>query len=57
MLAANVLTPTVLETLIVVLRTVHAFYLLDHHVDSRSSVRMATATTAFAPVYLIYQIG
>ena len=50
MLAANVLTPTVQETLIVVLRTVHAFYLLDHHVDSRSSVRI-TATTAFAPVY------
>jgi len=56
-LAANVLTPTVLETLIVVLRMVIAFYLLDHHVDSRSSVRMATATTAFAPVYSIAQLN
>jgi len=53
-LAANVLTLTVLETLIVVLRMVIAFYLLDHPVDSRSSVRMATATRAIAPVQKIY---
>ncbi len=51
MLAANVLTPTVLETLIVVLRMAHAFCLWDHHVDSRSSVRVAIALTAFAPVH------
>jgi hypothetical protein len=50
-LAASVLTLTVLETLIVVLHMVHAFCLWDRHVDPRSSVKMATATTAFAPVY------
>jgi hypothetical protein len=48
-LAANVQTPTVLETLIVANRMVCAFCLWDHHVDSRTSVRI-TASAAIAPV-------
>ena len=55
MLAANVLTLTVLLTLIVVNRMVCAFYLWDHHVDSRSSVSNF-ANTAFAPVHQINQL-